>query len=140
MKFTAGLVLAAIAVTGASAESSKTQTVDPSSLTHVDPSTIAGLGPVVPAGNNPTIKKAMEQLAGSQDGSSNYLTIDPKSLPTMDPAHLGGLGPQLSPGMPGYGQNAQFNKAWAEFLAKEGKNSGSGNSNFHTIDPKVLVL
>ncbi|KAG6618540.1 Elastase inhibitor [Phytophthora cinnamomi] len=145
MKFTAGLLFAAIAVAGVSAESSKTQTVDPSTLTHVDPSTITGLGPAVP-GNNPKVKKGMEDLAGSHD---NYLTIDPKTLPTGNPANIIGLGPALRPGMPGYGQNAQFNKAWADYLAKEGKEEGkdgkdgkdgkqTGSGNYYTVDPKTL--
>ncbi|POM73469.1 hypothetical protein PHPALM_9686, partial [Phytophthora palmivora] len=107
MKFTAGLVLAAIAVAGASAESTNTLTVDPNKLTRVDPATIVGLGPAVPAvglgpavpaGDDPKIKKAMEQLAGSHKDSgsgSNYYTIDPRTLPTQNPAYLQGLGPQV---------------------------------------------
>ncbi|KAF4038364.1 Kazal-type serine protease inhibitor domain [Phytophthora infestans] len=95
MKFTAGIVLAAIAVAGVSAES--TITVDPKTLTHVDPASIIGIGPVVPAGNDPKMKKAMEQLAGSHSasGSGNYYTIDPRTMPTQNPAYLEGLGPQM---------------------------------------------
>ncbi|KAE8904808.1 hypothetical protein PF005_g28849 [Phytophthora fragariae] len=140
MKFTTGIVLAAIAVAGVSAESSKTQTVDPSTLTHVDPSTIVGLGPAVPAGNNPKIKKAMKELTGSTDGTSNYLTIDPKSLHTLNPANIAGLGPALRPGMPGYGKNEKANKTWKDFLEKEGastSSSGSAASNCAQVCPEV---
>eukprot|EP00644_Phytophthora_capsici_P011699 jgi/Phyca11/19630/fgenesh1_pg.PHYCAscaffold_50_\ len=152
MKFSAGLVLAAIAVAGAASESTNTLTVDPKTLTRVDPDMITGLGPAVPAGNNPKIKKAMDELAGS--GSGNYYTIDPHSLPTMDPKYLEGLGPQVVPGMPGYGKNEKANKAWEEFTKKEGATTnhrsnpklkkamdslaGSGSGNYYTIDPHSL--
>ncbi|KAG1712819.1 hypothetical protein DVH05_000554 [Phytophthora capsici] len=139
MKFSAGLVLAAIAVAGAASESTNTLTVDPKTLTRVDPDMITGLGPAVPAGNNPKIKKAMDELAGS--GSGNYYTIDPHSLPTMDPKYLEGLGPQVVPGMPGYGKNEKANKAWEEFTKKEGATTNHRkleSTNTLTVDPKTL--
>ncbi|GMF51965.1 unnamed protein product [Phytophthora fragariaefolia] len=152
MKFTAGLVLASIAVAGASAESSKTQTVD--SPTHADPSTIAGLGPAVPAGNNPKAKKAMEQLASSQDGSSNYLTNDTKSLVTVNPVYIGGPGPQLEPGMPSstprFYRLSTLDSTLRSIVVpsrlrdplrrsmKQLAGSNDGSSNFLTFDPKSL--
>ncbi|KAG6941496.1 hypothetical protein JG688_00018640 [Phytophthora aleatoria] len=141
MKFTAGLVLAAVAVAGVSA----------GSTTAVDPATNIGLGPAVPTGNKSMIKKAMEELAGphSVSGSdSNYYTIDPKTLPKFDPKFGFGLGPAVLPGMSGYGKNEAANKAWEEFQKKEGgstngktrKLEAADSSNTLTIDPKSLPI
>ncbi|KAL3670696.1 hypothetical protein V7S43_003884 [Phytophthora oleae] len=137
MKFSAGLVLAAIAVAGATAESTSTLTVEPKTLTHVDPDMIMGLGPAVPAENNPKVKKAMDELAGSHDDSSSgsYYTIDPHSLPTVDPKSIIGLGPAVIPGMPGYG------KAWEEFTKQEGATTNHRqleSTNTLTVDTKAL--
>ncbi|GMF21333.1 unnamed protein product [Phytophthora lilii] len=180
MKFVAGFVFAAVAVAGASAESTNTLTVDPATLTHVDPNMLTGLGPAVPAGNNPKLKKAMESLEGHHASSSgSYYTIDPRNLPTENPAYLEGLGPQtraspetkkamdelaskgstttldtsatstptlnpamymglgpaVLPGMPGYGKNDKFNKAWKEFTSHESSHSGSVGSNCAQVCP-----
>ncbi|OWY98447.1 hypothetical protein PHMEG_00030787 [Phytophthora megakarya] len=141
MKFTAGLVLAAVAVAGAAAESTPT----------MDPKMIEGLGPMTPAGDNPKLKKAMESLAGSHDSSSssNYYTIDPKTLPTMDPKYIGGLGPAVLPGMPGWGKNEKANKAWEEFQKQDGSTNDKHRQlestqtltidhNTPTMDPKMI--
>ncbi|KAG2773996.1 hypothetical protein JG687_00015957 [Phytophthora cactorum] len=167
MKFTAGLVLAAVAVAGVSAES--TTTVDPKTLTRVDPATIIGLGPAVPAGNNPKIKKAMEELAGPHSASgsgSNYYTIDPRTLPTENPAYLQGPGPQvpikdhrqlsstntlqvdpkslpvLDPKyLEGLGPQTPAGdnpKLKKAMKSLAGSHDASSGSNYYTIDPKTL--
>ncbi|KAH7459524.1 Extracellular protease inhibitor 1 [Phytophthora ramorum] len=117
MKFAAGIVLAAVAVAGVSAESTNTFKVDPNTLSHVDPKTIEGLGPQTPAGDNPKLKKAMDSLAGSTSGS--YYTIDPRTLPTENPAYLGGLGPQVP-------------------IENHRQLKASGNTNTLTVNPNTL--
>ncbi|KAG7382716.1 hypothetical protein PHYPSEUDO_004407 [Phytophthora pseudosyringae] len=160
MNFAAGLVLAAVAIAGASAESTNTLNVDPKTLT--------GLGPQTPAGDNPKMKKAMEELAGSHkdSGSGSYYTIDPRTLPTENPAYLNGLGPQvplkdhrqlgstntlqvdpksvstmdpaylegLGPQTPA-GDNPKMKKAMEELA---GSHMDSGSGNYYTINPHSL--
>ncbi|KAK1935736.1 hypothetical protein P3T76_010431 [Phytophthora citrophthora] len=103
-------------------------TIDPHTLPTQDPKYLEGLGPMTPAGSNPKVQKAMDDLA-TKTGSTNTLDATKTAPPTFNPAMYGGLGPAILPGMPGYGQNAQFNKAWKEFQNQEGvSTSSSGNS------------
>ncbi|ETK81800.1 hypothetical protein L915_12725 [Phytophthora nicotianae] len=112
-------------------------TIDPHTLLTQDPKYLEGLGPMTPAG--PDAKKAMNDLASKESGTTTTLDTT-KTAPPLDPAMYEGLGPVVLPGMRGYGQNAQFNKAWKEFTKQEGAStsaSGSSASNCPEVCPDV---
>jgi hypothetical protein len=101
-------------------------TFDPATLPTQNPAFLEGPGPEVPAGDNPKLKKAMDTFTKQGDGSTT--TFNPSTpTHTINPAMIGGLGPAVLPGMPGYGKNEKFNKAWKEFQGAS--TSGSSASN-----------
>ncbi|ETM41698.1 hypothetical protein F442_12916 [Phytophthora nicotianae P10297] len=136
MKFAAGVVLAAVAVSAVSA--------DPAN--NADPATITGVDTAVLRGSNPNIKRALQDLPGSQPASgsgSYYETLTPQPV---DPNYKLQEGPgiQLMPGMPGY---AAAKEKFEEYLKSIGASSISGNgrkletadsSNTLTVDPKTM--
>ncbi|OWY90464.1 hypothetical protein PHMEG_00041397, partial [Phytophthora megakarya] len=136
MKFTAGIVLIAVAVAEAAAESTNTLTTNPNTPT-VNPKMVEGLGPQTPAGDDPKIKHAMDLLTGSHVSSSgsNYYTIDPKSLPTNNPQWPDwksewGLGPAIIPqeGASTDGTHRQL----------ESTNTLTTDPNTPTVNPKMV--
>ncbi|POM74022.1 protease inhibitor Epi7 [Phytophthora palmivora] len=165
MKLTAVLVLAAVAVAGASAESSNMVTFDPNTFTRVDPATIADRRPHIPVGSNDKFTWEVSGPHKDSGSGSNYHTIDPRTLPTQNPAYLQGLGPQVpikdhrqlestntltvNPNtlptmdpkyLEGLGPQtpAGDNPKLKKAMEELASKDGSGNSNYYTIDPKSL--